>query len=137
MYICSVFSKIPNDNLKFPKYAELLCQKETHLYSSNYSENASRNFKVLSNVYNIKFKVNKEKKETKEHYRSILRLVKEQTQYESGWNEASSKVKSISSQIDLLDVIIKAENFDFVAELEKLTAEHIDWPKLGESWMDD
>ncbi|KAF3562017.1 hypothetical protein DY000_02017443 [Brassica cretica] len=81
--------------------------------------------------------VNKEKKETKEHYRSILRLVKEQTQHESGWNEASNKVKSISSQIDLLDVIIKAENFDFVAELEKLTAEHIDWPKLRESWMDD
>ena len=58
-------------------------------------------------------------------------------QSESEWNEASSKVKSIFSLIDLLDVIIKAENFDFVAELEKLTAEHIDWPKLGESWMDD
>ena len=95
--------------------------------------------------------VNKEKKETEEHYMLILRLVKEQTQSESEWNEVSSKVKSISSQIDLLDVIIKAENFDFVAELEKLTAEHIeaewnlanvkvkviDWPKLGESWMDD
>ena len=50
--------------------------------------------------------VNKEKKETDEHYRSILRLVKEQTQSESEWNETSSKVKSISSQIDLLDVII-------------------------------
>ncbi|WZZ47663.1 hypothetical protein YC2023_043922 [Brassica napus] len=50
--------------------------------------------------------VNKEKKETEEHYRSILRLIKEQMQYESEWNETSSK----------------AENFDFVAELEKLTA---------------
>ncbi|KAG2323042.1 hypothetical protein Bca52824_016255 [Brassica carinata] len=93
----------------------------------------------------------KGKKETEEHYRSIFRLVKEQTQSESEWNEASRKVKSIYAQIDLLDVIIKAENFDFVAELEKLTAEHIeaegnladvkvkvpDWTKLGESWMMD
>ena len=59
--------------------------------------------------------VNKEKKETEKHYKSFLRLVKEQTQSESEWNEASCKVKSISSQIYLLDVIIKAENFDFVA----------------------
>ncbi|KAL0836085.1 hypothetical protein Bca101_087974 [Brassica carinata] len=70
--------------------------------------------------------VNEEKKETEENYRSILCLVKEQTQSESEWNEASSKVKSIYSQIDLLDVIIKAENFNFVDELEKLTAEHIE-----------
>ena len=53
-------------------------------------------------------------------------MVEEQMQSESEWNEASSKVKSIFSLIDLLDVIIKAENFDFVAELEKLTAEHIE-----------
>ena len=65
------------------------------------------------------------------------------------WGFEQSKI--YFSQIDLLDVIIKAENFDFVAELEKLTAEHIeaewnlanvkvkviDWPKLGQSWMDD
>ena len=70
--------------------------------------------------------VNKEKKETEKHYKSFLRLVKEQTQSESEWNEASSKVKSISSQIDLLDVIIKAQSFEFVAELEKLTAVHIE-----------
>ncbi|KAG5388346.1 hypothetical protein IGI04_029887, partial [Brassica rapa subsp. trilocularis] len=63
---------------------------------------------------------------SEEHYRSILRLVKEQTQSESEWNDASSKVKYISSRIDLLDVIIKAENFDFVTELKKLAAEHID-----------
>ncbi|WZZ08205.1 hypothetical protein YC2023_094126 [Brassica napus] len=63
---------------------------------------------------------------SEEHYRSILRLVKEQTQSESEWNDASSKVKYISSRIDLLDVIIKAENFDFVTELKKLAAEHIE-----------
>ncbi|KAG2313359.1 hypothetical protein Bca4012_027924 [Brassica carinata] len=66
---------------------------------------------------------NKGKKETNEHYRALLRLAKEQRQSESAWHEASSKVNSIAAQIDLLDDIIKAKgNFDFMAELEKLTA---------------
>ncbi|KAL0729696.1 hypothetical protein Bca4012_025789 [Brassica carinata] len=70
---------------------------------------------------------NKGKKETKEHYRALLRLANEQRQSESAWNEASSKVNSIEAQIDLFDAIIKAKgNFDFVAELEKLTADHIE-----------
>ncbi|KAL0716190.1 hypothetical protein Bca4012_065512 [Brassica carinata] len=95
---------------------------------------------------------NKGKKETKEHYRALLRLAKEQRQSESAWHEASSKVNSIAAQIDLLDAIIKAKgNFDLVAESEKLTAEHIeaegnlaevkvkvpDWFKLYKKWMMD
>ncbi|KAF3602964.1 hypothetical protein F2Q69_00034994 [Brassica cretica] len=70
--------------------------------------------------------------------------------YGSNAAEASTEVQSIFAQIDLLDVI-KAENFDFVAELEKLTKEHIeaeadladvkvkvpDWTKLGGNWMMD
>ncbi|KAL0696463.1 hypothetical protein Bca4012_063643 [Brassica carinata] len=95
---------------------------------------------------------NKGKKETKEHYSALLRLAKEQRQSESAWHEASSKVNSIAARIDLLDVIINAKgNFDFVAELEKLTAEHIeaegnlakvkvqvpDWFKFDEKWMMD
>ncbi|KAL0696385.1 hypothetical protein Bca4012_063565 [Brassica carinata] len=87
----------------------------------------------------------KEKKETVEHYRSLLRLANEHRLSETEWNQASSK-------IELLDDIIKSEGkFDFIAELEKLTAEHIeeegmladvnfkvpDWCKLGKKWMLD
>ncbi|KAL0723186.1 hypothetical protein Bca4012_037785 [Brassica carinata] len=71
---------------------------------------------------------------------------------ESEWHEASSKAKCIAAKMDLLDAIIRAKgDFDFVAELEKLTAEHMeaegslhdvkvkvtDWFKLGEKWMMD
>ncbi|KAG2323242.1 hypothetical protein Bca52824_016455 [Brassica carinata] len=71
---------------------------------------------------------------------------------ESEWHEASSKAKCIAAKMDLLDDIIRAKgDFDFVAELEKLTAEHMeaegnladvkikvpDWFKLGEKWMMD
>ncbi|KAL0716232.1 hypothetical protein Bca4012_065554 [Brassica carinata] len=89
----------------------------------------------------------KGKKETEEHYRVLLRLANEHRQSQSEWHETSSKVNAIAAQIDLLDDIIKAEGkFDFVADLEKLTAEHIeaeanladvkvkvpDWFKFGE-----
>ncbi|KAL0715623.1 hypothetical protein Bca4012_064945 [Brassica carinata] len=58
---------------------------------------------------------NKGKKETKEHYRVLLHLAKEQRQSESAWDEASRKVNSIAAQIDLIDAIIKAKgNFDLV-----------------------
>ncbi|KAG2305266.1 hypothetical protein Bca4012_064330 [Brassica carinata] len=94
----------------------------------------------------------KGKKETKEHYRALLRLADEHRKSESEWHEASSKAKCIAAKIDLLDAIIRAKgDFDFVAELEKLTAEHMeaegnladvkvkvpDWFKLGEKWMMD
>ncbi|KAG2298847.1 hypothetical protein Bca52824_035319 [Brassica carinata] len=95
---------------------------------------------------------NKGKKETVEHYRSLLRLANEHRLSKTEWNQASSKVNSIAAQIELLDDIIKSEGkFNFIAELEKLTAEHIeteglltdvkvkvpDWCKLGEKWMLD
>ncbi|KAG2307184.1 hypothetical protein Bca52824_026932 [Brassica carinata] len=94
----------------------------------------------------------KGKKETKEHYRALLRLADEHRKSESEWHEASSKAKCIAAKMDLLDAIIRAKgDFDFVAELEKLTAEHMeaegnladvkvkvpDWFKLGEKWMMD
>ncbi|KAJ4902171.1 Uncharacterized protein Rs2_16122 [Raphanus sativus] len=94
----------------------------------------------------------KGKNETKQHYRALLRTAKEQRQSETEWHQASSKVDSIAAKIELLEAIIKAEgNFDFVAELEKLTAEHVeaegdladvrvivpDWYKLDEPWMLD
>ncbi|KAG2313887.1 hypothetical protein Bca52824_017009 [Brassica carinata] len=95
---------------------------------------------------------NKEKRETKEHYRALFRLANEHRRSESEWNEASSKAKFIAPKMDLLDVILMAKgNFDFVAELEKLKAEHMeaegnladvkvkvpDWFKLGGPWMMD
>ncbi|KAG2307264.1 hypothetical protein Bca52824_027012 [Brassica carinata] len=95
---------------------------------------------------------NKGKKETVEHYRSLLRLANEHRLSETEWNQASRKVNSIAVEIELLDDIIKSEGkFDFIAELEKLTAEHIeaegmlsdvklkvpDWCKLGEKLMLD
>ncbi|KAL0702334.1 hypothetical protein Bca4012_058456 [Brassica carinata] len=95
---------------------------------------------------------NKGKKDTEEHYRVLLRFANEHRKSQSEWHEASSNVNAIAAQIDLLDDIIKAEEkFDFVAELEKLTIEHIeaeanladakvkvsDWFKLGEKWMID
>ncbi|KAG2327913.1 hypothetical protein Bca4012_036945 [Brassica carinata] len=95
---------------------------------------------------------NKGKKETEEHYRVLLRLANEHMKSQSEWHVVSSKANAIAAQIDLLDDIIKAEGkFDFVAELEKLTAEHIeaeanlgdvkvvvpDWFMLEEKWMLD
>ncbi|KAG2299154.1 hypothetical protein Bca52824_035626 [Brassica carinata] len=95
---------------------------------------------------------NKGKKETEEHYRELLRLANEYRKSQCEWHVASSKANAIAAQIDLLDDIIKAEGkFDFVAELEKLTEEHIeaeanlgdvkvkvpDWFKLDEKWMLD
>ncbi|KAG2313915.1 hypothetical protein Bca52824_017037 [Brassica carinata] len=94
----------------------------------------------------------KGKKETEEHYRLILRLDNEHRLSETEWNQASSKVNTIAVQVELLHDIIKSkEKFDFIAELEKLTAEKIeaeailgdvkvkvlDWSKLGEKWMLD
>ncbi|KAL0742099.1 hypothetical protein Bca4012_083612 [Brassica carinata] len=94
----------------------------------------------------------KGKKETEEHYMVLLRLANEHRQSESVWHEASRKVNAIAAQIELLDDIIKAEGkFVIVAELEKLTAKHIeaeanlddvkvkipDWFKLGKNWMMD
>ncbi|KAG2322955.1 hypothetical protein Bca52824_016168 [Brassica carinata] len=91
-------------------------------------------------------------KETKEHYRALLRLADEHKKSESEWHEASSKEKCIAAKMNLLDAIIRAKgDFDFVAELEKLTAEHMeadgnladvnvkvpDWFKLGKKWMMD
>ncbi|KAL0713519.1 hypothetical protein Bca4012_020497 [Brassica carinata] len=78
-------------------------------------------------------------------------LRQEQRQSESVWNEAFNKENSIAAQIDLIDAYHGKGNFDSVAELEKLTAEHIeaegnladvkvkvpDWFKLGEKWMMD
>ncbi|KAG2304402.1 hypothetical protein Bca4012_063406 [Brassica carinata] len=94
----------------------------------------------------------KGKKETKEHYRALLRLADEHRKSESEWHEALSKAKCIAAKMDLLDAIIRAKgDFDFVAEMEKFTAEHMeaegnladvkvkvpDWFKLGEKWMMD
>ncbi|KAG2314929.1 hypothetical protein Bca52824_018051 [Brassica carinata] len=76
---------------------------------------------------------NKGKNETKEHYRALLRLANEHRKSESEWNEASSKAKSIVAKMDLLDAIPMAKgNFDFAAELEKLTAEQ--W-KPKKTWL--
>lgn len=92
----------------------------------------------------------KGKKETKEHYRALLRLANEHRLSENKWNEASSNVNYYAGQIELLDEIIEAEGkFDFVAALEKRTAKHLeaegdmvdvkvkvpDWNKLGEKWL--
>ncbi|KAL0702618.1 hypothetical protein Bca4012_058740 [Brassica carinata] len=93
---------------------------------------------------------NKGKMETVEHYRALLRLSNEHRKSEVSWTKASSTVNSIDAQIELFDAIIKSEGkFDLVAELEKLTLEHVeaeeilghvkvkvpDWDKLGENWL--
>ncbi|KAL0697156.1 hypothetical protein Bca4012_064336 [Brassica carinata] len=73
--------------------------------------------------------------------------------FKKGKNETGKQQSNLlSGQIELLDEIIKADGkFDFVADLEKLTAEHNeaegnlldvkvkvpDWCKLGEKWMND
>ncbi|KAF2613640.1 hypothetical protein F2Q70_00009044 [Brassica cretica] len=91
----------------------------------------------------------KGKAETKEYYKAILHMVKDQIKDKEKRHSAQTEVYYISDQIELLEdmekeelFVIKAKNERLQAKLflaeEKLTTvkvSYIDWKKIGESFM--
>ncbi|KAG2311888.1 hypothetical protein Bca4012_026384 [Brassica carinata] len=75
----------------------------------------------------------KGKKETKEHYRALLRLADEHRKSESEWHEASSKAKYIAAKMDLLDAIIRAKG-TLTLWLSWKNLQHSTW-KPKETWL--